>query len=168
VTGLEKEIESLTEALSMSEKTIEKAVARALQRTTRTFAALLAKETADGARVPVRPVRQRIKTRGRGLLASLSMITHDLPLILAGARQGARGTATRQGHFVGGAFIARGRLGRLERKVYRRLAKARHPLIAEKVALHEAASSATREIDLREVFLKNLLHEVRYRGGLLG
>jgi hypothetical protein len=168
VTSLEKEIEGLAEALSMSEKTLEKAVARALSRTIRTFAALLSKETADGARLPVRPVRQRIKTRGRGLAASLSMITHDLPLILAGARQGARGVTTRQGRFVEGAFIAPSRLGRLERKVYRRLARARHPLGAESVPLHEAASLAVSEIDLREVFLKNLLHEVRYRGGLLG
>jgi hypothetical protein len=166
--SLEKEIEGLAEAVQMSEKTLEAAMARALSRTVRTFARKLAHETADEARVPLRPVRQRIKTRGRGLSATLSMITHDLPLILAGARQGRAGVATRQGRQVEGAFIAPGRLGRLERKVYRRLSLARHPLQVEKAELHTAASAAVLKVDVREAFLKNLLHEVRYRGGLLG
>jgi hypothetical protein len=166
--SLEKEIESLTEALSMSEKTLKAAIARALSRTVRTFARELAKETAEEARVPLRPVRQRIKTRGRGMKATLSMITHDMPLILAGARQGRAGVLTREGRQVEGAFIARGRLGRLPKKVYSRLSRARHPLQAEKAELHTAASAALLQVDVREAFLRNLLHEVKYRGGLLG
>jgi hypothetical protein len=166
--SLEREIEGLAQAVQMSEKTLEAAIARALSRTVRTFARELAKETADEARVPLRPVRQRIKMRGRGLTATLSMITHDLPLILAGARQGRAGVTTRQGRQVEGAFIARSRLGRLERKVYRRVSRARHPLIAQQAELHTAAAAAALQVDVREAFLRNLLHEVRYRGGLLG
>ena len=169
--ALEDDIESLVSALSWTEKTLERVLNRALARTMRTFAVRLATETAKDAKLPKRPLRQRMRLRARGdLRATLSMITHNLPLIVAGGRQMASGVATRQGLLVRGAFIAAGRYGRLKAKAYRRAGRHRMPLVAQGVPIHEAtvANAAVIErSELADIFLKNLMHEVRYRGGLL-
>ncbi len=169
------EMQELVDALDLSKATVNAAIARAINRTMISVRYQIIRKVAADTNAKQKIIRRRTQLRratAKRPSASLSLYAYAIPLILFDWRESKTGI-TAGGKRYSAAFqranVERTR-GKSRDMILERKGKSRHPLFERRVAILEESINAF-EISEKEVidfFAKNLIHELRFRGGLFG
>ena len=169
---MEKDILMLLEMTALSAEQTERAIKRALERSARRFRMGLIKTASRSVGVPQKLLKQRVYLR-RGsepLSKIISILAYGIPAArIPGVRQNRHGVMIPRRGQIQGAFLARSRFGRLPQRVFRRLGRERLPIKEQTIPVRDDILGAISQNEnrVREGFLKDLMHEIRYRGGLI-
>lgn len=176
LTKFTSEAATLIDALALDEKTVRLAMAWALTKTIRQMRTAIIKEVAAETRAKQKTIKQRTVTRESNtqrLSSKLTMYAASIPLTLYGykvLRKG--GVSSRRGRFKKAFFREDVPSSRGARdKIFERQSGAgRYPLFERRVAILDdvVAAFSGKEDKVFELFHEKFIHELRYRGGLLG
>jgi len=174
--GKRDELKNLIDALDLTEKEIRAAIASALNKTMRSVRYQIIKDVGQKTKAPQKVIRQRVNDRKASTArtsTSLSMYVAAIPLTVFGFRDGKRGISSKAGRFKKAFFRdkVKSQRGRARDKVLeRQTGSSRYPLFERRVSIIDEAiaSFEINEAKVFELFHERLLHELRWRGGLLG
>jgi hypothetical protein len=163
-----KEIESLVKSLSLSEELLDKAIFRSTLRTLRKLSSELAKDAGKSLKVPQKLIRQRTYLSPRR--SRLTIFTYDLPASILPFYATKSGIKIRGGNRAfPGSFKGKSQFGKLKFKIYKRLTSKSLPVKMEALEIKseiENVIDVLKDSWIRDFFLKELLHEVKFRGGI--
>ena len=166
-------IQELVDALDLSKETVNAAIAKAINRTMVSVRYQIIRKVAADTNAKQKVIRRRTQLRkatSKRPSASLSLYAYAIPLILFDWRESKSGI-TAGGRKYAGAFqradVERMR-GKNRDMILERKGKSRYPLFERRVAILEESVNAFEisEKDVIDFFTKNLVHELRFRGGL--
>lgn len=171
-----EEAETLIHSLDLAPGVIKAAIASALNKTMRAVRTQIIKKVATDTGAKQKLVRTRLNTRAASAKrpsTSLTMYVHSIPVSVYGFRQLKKGISTKRGRYAKAFFRenVQSMKGRTRDKVLERQTGAgRYPLFERRIAIIDEAIVAF-ELNERGVFEKFhdlFMHELRFRGGLLG
>lgn len=163
------------ERLMLAPAKVTAAMVAAVNKTARAAQTFIGRDTASGARVPQKLIKQRLRLwelspKKDKNYALLSMLTYSMPAIIIGsARKSGDGVKVGPRFFQGGfeRYAAR-RTGKARGFIFKRQGPDRHPLFEERVYLWDAADRAMSEqrAQTSRRLLRNFESEIKLRAGL--